>query len=305
MINVTIVGFGNVGSSLALLLLNNKQQIRLNIMDPDKQREGAYLDLAHCMNLYPDQELYINDDAMFLDADFIFHTAGTPNIHGESRLSTVEQNVKISEEIFADKKFTKTPYIIAISNPVDVIAYFVSKFTKLPEEHVIGTGTFLDSMRLAYYLSSISNYEAKDFDAIVLGEHGSSQVPIYSKTKIQGNPILDNSEFTSKKLDHAAELTENAAFKIRETQVGTSYGVAKCAETVFNYMVGEKEHFLTLSMLTNEHYRNLLHLKKDIYISMPVQIKNGKIEIRNDIDFTKEELAAYRKSAAILAEISN
>ena len=303
MINITIIEFGNVGASLSLLLLNNKRSLRLNIMEPNKQREGAFLDLAHGMPLYIKKELHVNDEDLLLNADFIFFTAGTPNIHGGSRLSTAKQNILLAKNVFEHRKFVKTPYIITITNPVDIVSHSVYQFSGLPPEHIIGTGTFLDSIRLAYYLSTISNYKADDFEAFVLGEHGSSQVPIYSMTRSKGEPILDNSDFTTKDLNLAQSLTRDAAFQIRETQKGTTYGVAKCAEVLLDYLLGEDEHLLTLSMLTNEFYRSLLNLDHDIYISMPVLLKNGKIEIYNKIDLSVEELDAYRRSAAILANI--
>jgi L-lactate dehydrogenase len=304
MINITIIGFGYVGTSITLLLLNNKHALRLNVMEPDLQREGAFLDLAHGMSLFAKKELIVNDEDLFLNADFIFFTAGTPNIHGSSRLSTAKRNIQLSKDIFESKKFVKTPYIIVITNPVDIIAHSVCQYSGLPPEKVIGTGTFLDSIRLAYYLSNISNYKVADFEAFVLGEHGSSQVPIYSMCKLKGKPLLENSEFDKDQLKLAANLTRDAAFQIRETQEGTTYGVAKCAEVLLDYLLGKSEHSLTLSMLTNEHYRTLLNLEHNIYISQPVTIKNGKIEINNQISFSDDELDAYRKSAALLAEIS-
>jgi len=303
MINITIIGFGNVGSALTLLLLNNKQPLRLNVMEPDEQRSGAFLDLAHSMSLYPEKELYVNDKELFLDADFIYFTAGKPNIQGGSRLSMVTQNVLLAKEVFEDSKFVKTPYIIVITNPVDIVSHAVYQFSGLPSDRIIGTGTFLDSIRLAYYLSDISNYEVNDFDVFVLGEHGASQVPIYSMSKYKGLPILDSGDFTQKDLKMAQNITLDAAFEIRKTQDATIYGVAKCAEVLMNYLLGEEEHFLTLSLLTNEYYRNLLHLDHEIYISMPVTIKNRKMEIFNNIQLSTDELDAYRKSAAILANI--
>lgn len=112
MINVTVIGFGNVGASLALLLLNNQHSIRLNILEPNNQREGAFLDLAHGMPLYINKELFINDDDLFLDADFIFYSAGIPNKHGGSRLSTAKENINITKSVFKNRNFTKSPTLL-------------------------------------------------------------------------------------------------------------------------------------------------------------------------------------------------
>lgn len=302
MLNVTIIGFGNVGSALAVLLLNNKQSLCLNIMEPNEKCEGAFLDLFHSMSLYQEKELVINNDAQFQNADFIFHTAGTPNVNGSSRLSMTQQNCDLTRSIFENITFKKVPIILVITNPVDIVSYTIYNCTGIPAENIIGTGTFLDSIRLNYYLSSISNYKVADFDAIVLGEHGSSQFPVYSHTNLNGKRILESSSFSHEKLELAKKLTIDAAFEIRKTQAGTLYGVSKCAVTLFDYIHDKKEHFLALSMLTNEHYRKLLNLEHPIYISMPVLLKGGKFEIVNDFELSPEELEAYRKSAALITE---
>ena len=100
MINITVIGFGNVGAALLLLLLNNARAIRLNVMEPDDQRKGAFLDLAHSMFLYLNKELIVNDQDLLNDSDFIFYTAGKPNVHGRSRLSTAKQNIQLAKELF-------------------------------------------------------------------------------------------------------------------------------------------------------------------------------------------------------------
>lgn len=301
MINLTIIGFGNVGASLALLLLNNEHSIRLNIIEPNDQREGAFLDLAHGMSLFRNKELFINDDELFEQADFVFHSAGIPNKHGGSRLSTAKENIELTKKIFGSIHFSKNPYVIVITNPVDIISNAVFQYSSLPAHRVIGTGTFLDSVRLSYYLSSISGQNTESFESFVLGEHGASQVPIYSMTKLNGKPILEDSFFTDEKLNFAKDLTLNAAYLIRETQKGTTYGVSKCAETLFNYLLDSEEHLLTLSVLTNEYYRKLLNLEQNIYISLPVLVKNNSIEITNEPKLSSAELEAFRESARIIA----
>lgn len=305
MINVTIIGFGYVGSSLSVLLLNSEHQIRLNIMEPNSNCEGALLDLAHGTPLYNQKELHINNEELFIQADFIYYAAGISNVHGASRLSTTRQNVQLSKEIFSQRIFTNNPYIIVITNPVDIISQSVFMFTNLPAENVLGTGTFLDSIRLKYYLSSFSPFSTTDFETLVVGEHGDSQVPIYSSCKVKGLPILNHPMFSKKDLENITALTKNAAFQIRETQEATTYGISICAAKLLNYFLSKGEHSLTLSMLTNEHYRSLLLLEEKIYIGVPVIIKNGVITVNNEINMSNQELNAYRNSAKILSNTIN
>jgi L-lactate dehydrogenase len=304
MINVTIIGFGNVGSSLLLLLLNNGHAMRLNVMEPNDQREGAFLDFAHSMSLYLNKELIVNNEDLFNNSDFIFYTAGTPNVHGVSRLSIAEQNIQLTKELFEGREFNKTPYVVAITNPVDIVSHALYQFSELPADHVIGTGTFLDSVRLAYYLSTLSDHEANDFDPYVLGEHGESQFAAYSLTKVKDTSILSCDDFDAEALIIAEKLTRNAAFQIRETQKGTTYAVSKCAEVIMNSLLDKEAHYFPLSMLTNKYFNSLLQLDHSIYISMPAEISAQGIKIVNDIQLTEAELKSYHKSAEILAAIT-
>lgn len=304
MIDITIIGFGSVGSALTFLLLNNKHDMRINIMEPNPKKEGAILDLLHGMSLYANKELLVNDESSFINADFIFYSAGSPNIHGGSRLSTASQNIQLTKTIFSGVVFNKTPYVIVITNPVDIISYHVMHNANLPSSHVVGTGTLLDSVRLSYYLSIMSNYQVNEIKATVLGEHGDSQFAAYSMTEIDDIPISKIEFFTPQLLQEASDLTRNAAFKIRETQKGTLYGIAKCAEKIFNSLLSEEIEEYPLSALTNDDYNELLGLEKSIYISVPVKVSNKGIFIKNRINLKNSEVEAYRESARIIAEIT-
>ncbi len=304
MINITVIGFGYVGSSLSLLLLNSKHSVRLNIMEPEPECKGALLDLMHGISLCPNKELYHNKEELFLNADFIYYAAGTPNAPDASRLSTAQENIQLSKRIFKHRHFANTPYIIVITNPVDVISQAVYRYSQLPPDRIIGTGTFLDSMRLAYYLSTSSGHQPSDFETMVLGEHGASQTPIYSMCKIKGQALLDHSTFSDADLETAYQKTRDAAQEIRQTQGGTTYGVSMCACILLDYLLDTKEHQLCLSVLTNSHYQSLLELDDALFVGLPVKIKQGAVEIRNDIHLSSKELEQFRQSAHLLASIN-
>lgn len=303
MIHITVVGFGNVGSVLSVMLLNAFEGISLNVMDPDPNREGAFLDLAHGMSLYNNREFHVNDEELFNAADFIFYTAGTPNKHGGSRLSTAKENIALTKQIFQGRFFKKEPYVIVITNPVDIVTHRVYEYTNLPENKVIGTGTLLDSVRLSYYLSELTSTHPDDYNAMVLGEHGDSQFAVYSHTKYKEKLVEEMTMFTPDILEEAEILTRNAAFQIRETQKGTTYGVAKCAVKILEALLNDVIHVYPLTLRTTEHYMRLLALDFPIHISMPAKISAEGIFVLEDINFSQSELESYRKSAAILSDI--
>lgn len=303
MINVTVIGFGNVGSVLSVMLLNAFEGIRFNIIDPNPQREGAFLDLVHSMPLYKDRELHFNGERLLRDADFVFYTAGIPNKHGGSRLSTAKQNIELTEKIFKGQKFEREPYVIVITNPVDMVTHYVNEFTDLPVNNVLGTGTLLDSVRLSYYLSRLTETHPNDYNSMVLGEHGDSQFAVYSHSYYKQDLIQDWPDFTPSLLKEAEDLTRNAAFQIRETQKGTTYGVAKCAVKIMDDLLDTEEHMYPLSVLTTPHYMDLLQLEKPIHISVPVSVSSKGVRVIEDIEYSMKELNAYRISAQILSDI--
>ena len=113
---------------------------------------------------------------------------------------------------------------------------------------------------------------------------------------------MEVGNFTTKDLELVLQQTVNAANTIRETQPATFYGVAACAADLFNYLLEENKQLITLSVLTNEYYKNLLNLDKDIYIGLPVIVQKGGFEIDNSIVLNEEELAAFQASAAMIAK---
>ena len=301
MINVSVIGFGGVGSALTSLLLSNCVEMSINVIEPSPDKAGAILDMAHSMSLYPTKKLHLNNDSLLKNADFVFYSAGIPNTHGESRFSKSAQNIELSRSIFEGVKFTKTPYIIIITNPVDIIPYHVQKYTGLAFNKVIGVGTFLESVRLSHYLSDFSGYSHKDINAFVLGEHGDTQVPAYSITTVNGALISSLPQFNVKVLQNAAEKTKNAAFEIRKTEPGTKYAVTKCAESIMTYLLSEEITTIPLSVRTNAFYNALLGLEKSVYISVPVDISRKGVQINESVVLNDEEIKALSLSAKAVA----
>ena len=301
MINVSVIGFGGVGSTLTLLLLNNCIEMTINIVEPNPEKAGAILDMEHSISLYPTKELHLNNASLFESADFVFYSAGSPNMHGESRFSKASQNIELSRSVFEGVKFLKTPYIIVITNPVDIIPYYVQQYTGLPINNVIGVGTFLECVRLSHCLSELSGYSHKDINAFVVGEHGETQVPAYSITTVKGTLISSLPQFNVGVLKNAAEKTKNAAFEIRKTEPGTKYAVTKCAESIMTYLLSEEVITVPLSVCTNTFYNKLLGLEKSIYLSVPVDISRKGIHINESIVLNDEEITELSISAKAVA----
>lgn len=297
---VTIIGYGNVGRVLATLLLGSGHEMNLNIMDPADDLSGAFLDLEHSMGMQPGKRLYFNDTDRMEESDYVFFTAGIPSDHGASRLTTVADNTRLVKEIFSKRKLKPTMRIIAITNPVDVVTAALIKYTGLPWNQVVGTGTFLDSERFSYFLAQHAGVDYREVGALILGEHGESFAPILSHSTFQGRQLEDHRYFKTEMIEKAIFQTHHAAFEIRKTEPGTSMAVSHCALRIMEYWMRDEEAYLPISVLVGEDHVKWLKLEQTICMSLPVYISSKGIRREQPLDLTPEEFDDLKASAHLL-----
>lgn len=302
MITITIIGYGNVGRVLGTLLLGTDYAIDLNIVDPSDHLSGAFLDLEHAMVLQPWKRLHFNDMKRFEESDYLFFAAGVPSEHGASRLTTVKDNTRLVKTIFSGKSLKPSMRIVAITNPLDVITAALVKHSGLPKDQIIGTGTFLDSKRLEYFLAKGAKVDGSQVKALVLGEHGESFVPILSHSSFQGKPILSSKYFSENVIEKAVYQTHHAAFEIRKTEPGTSMAVAHCALRLMEFWMQEVETLVPVSVLLDATHCNWLELENSICMSVPVFISQKGVRFGQPPELTHEENFGLKASAAILAK---
>ena len=296
MIKLTIIGYGNVGKAISLLLLGSSHELHLNIMDPAADKSGIFLDLQHAWMSQENKKLSINDSAFVENSDFIFFTAGVPNTAGGSRLEKVEDNKKVVQEVFGCCSLKSSVKIIAITNPVDIITSEIIRVTGLPWNQVVGTGTFLDSLRLKFYLSKLVNVSSAQLKTVILGEHGATQVPMRSLCTFESKPIMEHLLFTDHIFQQAAESTRNAAAEIRKTEPGTSIAVTQCAVKIVEFWLSPTEVMIPLSVKLDDSYNERFNVKKDLCISVPVSISKKGIQILPIPNFMKSEEKAFKQS---------
>lgn len=294
---ISIVGFGNIGKFICGLLLPYKAyNFTINIVDVDPDVEGAIFDFRHGNQLYPNQLITFNNDLNFNNSDFIFHCAGASVPKGESRLSACSQSVTITEAIFEDFKPTKTPFVIVVANPVDVISTISYKITGLPRTHVIGSGTFLDSIRMNYIIKE-KNEGLADVDAIVLGEHGDSAFLSQQLSTVNGEKL--NSKFDDSTLEEYTDLMRNAATEIKTTQKATIYGVCYCAIRIFEMLLSDEGEKRAVSVLLPDYLRKELG-DNDLFVSTYAKInRNGAVPVE-EYQPDEAEMAQLKASIDVI-----
>ena len=232
---ISIVGFGNIGKLIcALLLPYRDHQFRINIVDVDESVEGALIDFKHGNELYPNHSIVYNDEVAFNASDYIFHCAGASVPKGKSRLYTCQQSIEITEAVFQGFNPVKVPFIIVVANPVDIISTITHKLTGLPVSHVIGTGTFLDSIRMNQIVKEQNN-DLSSIDTVLLGEHGASVFLSHQLSTVNGKQFSE--VFKEETISSYLARMKSAAAEIKRTQDATIYGVSYCAISIFESLL--------------------------------------------------------------------
>jgi L-lactate dehydrogenase len=297
---ISIIGFGNIGKTICSLLLPYKEyHFNINIVDNNLNVTGAILDLKHGAQLYDNHQISHNSDELLNNSDFIFHCAGATVPKGKSRHFTCQASADITEAVFKNFNPLKEPFIIVVSNPVDIITYITQKVTGLPKQNVIGTGTFLDSIRMNYLVKQ-TNVDLSLIDAIVLGEHGTSAFLSEQLSTVNSLPF--NSIFNKAQIDELMTLVKTSAEKIKETQKATIFGVSYCALQIFESLISNSVQKLPVSTFIPEHLQLILG-KTDVYLSLYSEISSkGAHPVKNyhpdknEVERLKESIKSMKQS---------
>ncbi len=297
-ITITVIGFGNVGRAVVHHLIQHPNPYIINIMDPSEHTEGSWLDLNHAAMLQPQHELKRNCADTFNASDFVFHCAGKGVAPGASRLSIVMENKELTQQIFENFKPTKDPKIIVVTNPVDIISYYTWKYSGVASYKVIGTGSWLDTERMNFYIKEHTNTQ-KPIRTMLIGEHGQSVVWMKSHSYIGAIPITEG--LTISEQDLLFQKTLDAAKTIKATQTATIYGVADVAVSVMRELITPQNLIVPVSTLISPEYKQLLNCG-DIFISIPVLLDHEGAHPIPMIKMTAEELTQLQNSAQVIEE---
>ncbi len=291
-INITIIGTGNVGRTIAKELIDTEIPMHINIQDPAHIIEAVKQDLRHATSYSKVCTITWNEN-MLNEADYIFISAAQQATTIGNRLDKAQGHIDMAYDIFKQYKPTADARIIVITNPVDVMTYHAWKASGLPKESVIGTGTFLETLRFDYYLSQLFNVEPKDAKGILLGEHGNSAVIAFSQTKIEGKTA--DEEIIKK----AAQMAINAPYKIREAGEYTKYAIAKCAVGIFKGIHLKENMTIPAGLILNKKNCELLGCEP-ICLSTLVTISDGVFSQGDLSQLNESEIAELKESARIV-----
>ena len=304
---VGIVGMGSVGSSIAFSILMKGLSRELVLIDVNKDKaEGDALDLLHGTPFVRRVKIRAGDLPDLKNCDVVIVTAGVAQKPGETRLQLLDRNVVVIKEISENiAKYSPDAIVIMVTNPVDILSYVAWKVTGFSYEKVFGSGTVLDTARLRSLIADHCDFSPKSVHVYIIGEHGDSELAVWSSATIGGVPISEICKDCGKRktcesitiLHKFFEETKNAAYKIIEKKGATYYAVALAVTNILEAIVYDEKRVLTVSSLLNGQLGI-----KDVFLGIPAVIGKNGIERILEIKLSDEERKKLENSAQIIKE---
>lgn len=302
---VAMVGCGFVGSASAFTLMMSGLFSEMVLIDADKERaEGEAMDISHGLPFARPMKIYAGDYDDIVDAAIIVITAGANQKPNETRLDLVHKNVGIFKSIIpeiAKRKCQGT--ILVVSNPVDVLTYTALKLSGFPEHRVIGSGTVLDTARLKYQLGEHLNVDSRSVHAFIVGEHGDSEIAVWSSADVSGVPIDSFCEMRGffeheAATEEIADTVKNSAYEIISKKHATYFGVAVAVRRICEAIIRDEKSILPVSSMMHGQYGI-----EDVVLSMPAIVGGHGVEKLVPISMNEDEINKLRESADMLKKI--
>ena len=303
-IKVAIIGTGRVGASCAYALQLRGLASEIVLINADRQRaEGEAMDINHGSLFTKPVRVWSGDYRECRDADIVVLAAGASQRPGDTRLDLLKNNARVLERMLSPAlRYLEDAILVVAANPVDVLTYLTWHMTGLPSHQVIGSGTILDTARFRFLLGQHFRIETHSIHAYIIGEHGESQVPVWSLANIAGIRLDDFSRLNGIPLDASAreriaENTRRAAYEIIRRKDATYYAIAAGLVRIIEAIVRDENSVLTVSGVVSG-----VHGLNDVAISLPSVINRQGIASTLDLPLSGDEESGLQNSARLLRE---
>ncbi len=305
---ITIIGAGQVGTTTAYTLMLSGLVSEIVLIDKDKNRaEGNALDMNHGISFVSPVKIIAGDYADIKGSDMVIITAGANQEPGEKRTDLLRKNVKIMESIVENvlKYCHDDTIILMVTNPVDILTYVAYKISGFSKNHIIGSGTVLDTARLKYLLGEHINIDARNVHTYIIGEHGDSEVAVWSTTSVAGMDItklcndsrICDADTVSRKYFH--ETVKNSAYEIINKKGATYYAIALSVKRIIECIIGNEKSILTVSSMLEGEYGI-----SGMCLAVPTIVTNNGAEKILEIAISDDELRDLKNSANTLKKLA-
>jgi len=244
---IAIIGTGWVGASVAISTLFSGIGDELMVDDIRKDvAEGEAMDLAHGASFYPSAIVRTATIDEMNDADVIVVAAGRGGRPGESRLELLRDNATVIRTIGEQVRGYRGT-IVMVTNPVDVLTHVMTTVSGLPPARVVGTGTMLDTARLKQIISHLVDIDPRSIHAHVVGEHGDSEVVLWSAARIAGIPLRAWPNWNAGREPALAEEVRQAAQQIIRRKGATNHAIGLVTADLLRCLIRDERRVLTVS----------------------------------------------------------
>lgn len=300
--SVAIVGTGNVGVAAAYALFNQRIASEIILVDLNREKsEGEAMDLMHGQLLVGNVNVRAGGYEDLQETQVIVITAGVgQKSPDESRLELLNRNTAVFKNIISElDNHAPEAILIIATNPVDILTYVSQYLSSREPERIIGTGTLLDTARFRALLGRYYDVDPRSVHAYILGEHGDSEVPIWSQANIGGKPILHNSilgkSYNREVLDDIFMQSKNAAYEIIERKGYTDSAIGVVIARIIEGILEDEKSVVPVSVYWDGEYGI-----EDVCMSLPSIIGLEGVKNRMIPDLNDEEIAGLKNSADIL-----
>ncbi|MBS7654107.1 malate dehydrogenase [Candidatus Bathyarchaeota archaeon] len=283
MCKITVIGAGNLGSCIAYEVANRGLAEEIVLIDVVRDlAEGNAADIGQAIAFRNNTDVYAGGYGDAEGSDIIVVAAGKPRGPGmKSRLELLEVNRNIIKDIAHNlKSVSEEPIIITLTNPVDVMNYFMWKCSGLPRGRVLGSAGMLDSARFRHILSRRYSVPVLDVEAYIIGEHGDNQVPVFSKVKIGDRKIT----FSVEDKNEIAEDLKKAASTVISKKGATVYAPANNTANMIEKILNDRRELCICSAILEGEYG-----LRDLSIGVPVIVGRKGIEEILKWDLSEDE----------------
>ena len=300
---IAIIGAGNVGSTFAFSLMISGLAREIVLIDKNESLAiGECMDLNHGLSFAHPTKIYAAGFEGCVDADIVVITAGANQKPDETRTDLVNKNVVIFKDIVpAVAKYAKDAILLVVTNPVDILTYVTLKLSGFPSNRVIGSGTVLDTARLKYMISDYAKVDPGNIHAYIIGEHGDTELPVWSNATIGGMDIETYCSEYAQQGNAKNELKEiflkvkNSAYEIIKRKGATNYSIALSLVKITRSILRDENSILPVSTLITDYYGI-----SDVCISIPSIVNIHGVEQYVRIDLSDEEQELFKHSANTL-----
>lgn len=302
---VAVIGCGFVGSSIAFSLIQHGLFSEMVLIDANVDKaEGEAMDLSHGLPYTATMDIHTGNYDDIADCALVIVTAGANQKPGETRIDLIDKNVAILKHIVPE--ISRRGYegiLMIVSNPVDILTYAAYKISGFPAHRVIGSGTVLDTARLKNLLGEHLDVDSRNVHAVIIGEHGDSELAVWSGANVSGIPLSHFCELRGhfdheRSMQRLYEGVRDSAYEIIARKGATYYGIAMAANRIAEGIVRDEHAVLPISVVLQGEYG-----LNGLCLSIPSIVGKHGVQKVLEIPLNDSEQAALNASAQRLKEV--